>query len=221
VNGSTNNSDSVMGHPSYTCGQMLPEERNVVARSRAAKILVTGAYGTGKSTLVRHLVRELSQSGTSVARVDEVPRRCPYALNRDQTPLASAWLIGEQIRCEVEAATADVDVVICDRGMPDFISHTTPLRPQGEQDVFLIASVIDVARAWSRTYQLAFWASIDPGRPIEADGMRVVDRDYQQMLEREIVRTYGALGVRVRELPRELNDRVRFAVDAVRDILQR
>lgn len=190
-----------------------------VARSRAVKILVTGAYGTGKTTLVLELVDAMTREGLRVAHVDEIPRRCPYALNQDQTPLASAWLIGEQIRCEVEAATVDVDVVICDRGLPDFISHTTLLRPAEDRERLMIASLVEVARAWSRTYELAFWATIDRNRRIQADGMRIDDPRYQAYLQEEIARAYEKLSIPVHELPRELGDRTIFVMRAIRDIL--
>jgi predicted ATPase len=177
-----------------------------IARSSSKKILISGAFGTGKSTLVRLACAALRGTGIEVSALGETPRKCPYALNYDQTTLASAWLIGEQIRAEVEALISSAGVLICDRGIPDIVSHTTSLtteEPQAPLDV-----ITALGSGWAKTYDLVFWAKLDPTLPIEADELRLPDKNYQAFLEAHIGRAFEALQLNPVVLPRANEERV-------------
>ncbi|NOT00438.1 MAG: AAA family ATPase [Phycisphaerales bacterium] len=187
-----------------------------------AKVLVTGAFPTGKTTLCRQLKSLLEQNEIAVALVSEVPRRCPLPLNRDQTPLASAWLIGEQIRAEAEAATIGTpDVVVCDRGLPDIISHTFVLREDNPNWAAAIDLLVEMSVSWCRTYTAVWWARAAPCLPIEADGVRLADKDFQRTPESSLKLALGMLGIAHQELPSQTNARVSLIADRIRSLVRR
>lgn len=192
-----------------------------IALSSAKKILVAGAFATGKTTLAKRLLTVLAQEGIAGALVSDVARRSPFALNRDQTPIATAWMIGEQIRSESKAMVGRRPLVVCDRGMPDFISHTIVLDMATAGDRILTESLIELARAWGRSYDAVFWAKMDPGRAIDpAGGLRIVDKVYQGQLERAIENSFALLKMNPIVLPQETDERVRVVAAHVLQALK-
>lgn len=177
-----------------------------IARTSAYKILISGAFGTGKSTLVKLAVAALRQAGVPTSVLGETPRRCPFALNHEQTTLASAWLIGEQMRAEVEASIKAGGILICDRGIPDILSHTTPI--QSEEPQAPLKVIEEISASWATTYDLVFWAKLDPDLPIEPDNLRLSDKEYQALLEGHIEKAFVTLGLKPVVLPRSDSDRV-------------
>jgi hypothetical protein len=187
---------------------------SVIARTSCVKVLVTGAFATGKTTLSKLIKAELSGLGERVALLSEIPRRCRFALNREQTTLASAWLIGEQIRSEVEESIGDINYLICDRGIPDILSHTTAII--GEEPQAPFSTILAISKAWSTTYNYIYWTKSNPILPIEADGFRIVSKDYQFTLEKHLENAFALLGLVPTILPMETQDRVAFALDELR-----
>ena len=182
------------------------------------KILVSGEYSAGKTTLCRALREDMEKAGTTLEIVGEIPRRCPYALNRRQTHLATGWLFGEQIKSEVEACAANVDIVICDRGLPDYFSHTRTIAPNNKNEETLFRTLKDIAQGWSQTYDLVFWARHDPSAGISGEGVRVVDKSYQKLMQESIRATFSELGLVARELPPSTEERVAFIMHAMEEM---
>src|SRR5438046_1871174 len=87
------------------------------------KVVVTGAYSTGKTTLVDVLAGALARDGISREVLPDISRRCPMPLNTSQTDDTTLWLIGSQVSGEVAAAATGAEVILCDRGIPDILSH--------------------------------------------------------------------------------------------------
>ncbi len=56
-------------------------------------MVITGAFSTGKTSLVDSLADALTGLGLTVARVPDVARNCPVPLNTGQTDDASLWLL--------------------------------------------------------------------------------------------------------------------------------
>jgi GTPase SAR1 family protein len=195
---------------------VITDIRKVRAMSSAIKVLVSGAYATGKTTLCWKVCEQLDAKGVSWKLVSEVSRRCPFLLNRDQTFLASAWLIGAQIREESEQMVGDHSVLICDRGVPDILSHTTVIEPFGDSDKRLREIIIRVCREWGRSYDAIFATTIDAARGIEVDCMRVPDRDYRRLLEQSIFDALTMMDVAPTVLPRGTDERVSIVVDYIK-----
>ena len=49
--------------------------------------------------------------------VSEVADRCPFPLNEDASTVAQRWIWREQLRAELHAMNAGLDVIICDRSV--------------------------------------------------------------------------------------------------------
>jgi predicted ATPase len=167
------------------------------------KVLICGAFGTGKTTLVT----EVLIANNRGCLVPDVARGCPYPVNRDQTLPVSLWLLGEQIKSEsATLARGQVPFVICDRGVPDILSHTLALisvSPSPLSDVF-----VELSKAWARTYDLVFWAKRDSSRFIEPDEMRLSDPDYQQQMENLLAEALTMLSLHFEVLPSGQDERV-------------
>ncbi len=144
----------------------------------------------------------------SVELVAETARRCPLPLNKKQTPLASSWLLGEQISREAEAIAKNPRFVLCDRAVPDIISHTTVLESFDEAQRDIYDAVIGMGGRWIRTYECIFWARLDPGRPVEPDGYRIADKEYQILLERSLSEVFKRYDAKPIALPQETQDRL-------------
>ena len=172
------------------------------------KALVSGAFATGKTTLVRGLVNRFCQERINAVEIVDCARKCPFPLNRDQTLIASAWLIGEQIRSETAATRTNPHVILCDRGVPDILSHTFQNRPHQERQSTLLNIIQDLALAWSKTYDLVFWATIDPKNPIQEDELRITDKQYQADLQHSLRKAFSALRIAPVKLPRKTEDRI-------------
>ena len=148
------------------------------------KVLVTGAYSTGKSTLSGALQKELLNDcpGNSVALVKGVARESGLNLNLDQTAETTAWLLGAQIERERTVVSNYAhQYVVCDRGVPDILAHNLDAaqRGNGLHDETVIQSSI----AWCDTYDIVLLSLIDSAQAVEEDGLRIQDPVYRQRMQ--------------------------------------
>jgi nicotinamide riboside kinase len=176
------------------------------------KVIVTGAFSTGKTTLVGSLADALIGSGITVARLPDVARNCPVTLNSDQTDDASLWLLTTQISREIAAAFGMEQVLLCDRGVPDVLAHHLVVRERdGEGRVALLDRFLDI---WLETYDLILLSRVDESVPIMSDGLRDGDAAYRTMLDDYAARVLaGRKGVH--ELPFEGAQRLDYAREMI------
>jgi hypothetical protein len=145
------------------------------------KVLVTGAFSTGKSTLVGGLASNLRRR-YSVAVVPDVARQCPFALNDAQEEEGTLWLLTKQISNELEISLQRPDVLLCDRGIPDIVAHLEEARTRSAAGVrpdLLKPFLID----WCKTYELVFVSKIDSRIPTVRDRIRVPDHEFRAEME--------------------------------------
>jgi predicted ATPase len=153
-----------MGHFERRRGDM---ERRV-AQKHCRKILITGTHSTGKTDLVARLV---DRSPLNVVVVPEAARDCPFVLNRLQNYLSTTWLMATQVRSEIETQTRpDVDLVICDRGIPDILAYH-----EGAASCDELGQWLPVAINWISTYDRIFLAQADPDHAMAQDDLRLDD----------------------------------------------
>jgi predicted ATPase len=145
-----------------------------------AKVIVTGAFSTGKTSLVDALEPALLARGLSVLRLEDVARTCPFPLNEGQTDEASAWLATTQVSRELQAAAASPDIVLCDRGVPDILAHQEDLRATGRGG--LLETMRQFLERWCGTYSVVLASRVDPSIPPEEDGLRFADAAYRARL---------------------------------------
>jgi len=177
------------------------------------KVIVTGAFSTGKTTLVNALVPALSGRGLSVVLLDDVSRSCPFPLNEGQTDEASAWLATTQVSREIDAAAAAPDVIMCDRGVPDILAHQEDLRASGRGG--LLETMRPFLERWCGTYAVVLASRVDPAIPPEEDELRLADPAYRERLAEcaQIVLARFAEPVWLRHAPA---DRLAQALEAIR-----
>ncbi len=187
------------------CIQLYAHERRGVGGF--PKLLITGAFSTGKTTLVRALAASFVGERAAPCVLDDVARSCPFPLNEDQTWEASCWLVTEQIRREIEAYAGAPSLVICDRGIPDILSHHKLVAPR---DVLppLDEALVALCREWVSTYEFVLVSRIDERIAISVDEVRTPDPKYRRRLQDHLIEILRELRVDFVELPFALTDRV-------------
>ncbi|HQV04701.1 MULTISPECIES: AAA family ATPase [unclassified Novosphingobium] len=144
------------------------------------KAIVTGAYSTGKSTLIRALGTELRKDGLTIVELPDLARSCPFPLNEAQTHSASLWLLTTQISREIEASRGTETIMLCDRGVPDILAHYGE-HVQYEDDPWF-TSVSPLSERWISTYDVVLFSQVDENIPIAVDGLRSEDPSYRRLL---------------------------------------
>jgi hypothetical protein len=178
------------------------------------KVVITGPYCTGKTTLHRLLIQELTQGGLTVAALPDVARECPLPLNDLQSDYTSLWLIGTQIAREAAAALSTADVVLCDRGIPDILAHHQDVTERDGETI--LASMQGFLENWLETYDILLYSTVDYSKPIEPDGLRLVDETFREKLAGYAWNTVEPLGERLIVLPVEGGARLPVALQAIK-----
>lgn len=177
------------------------------------KVIVSGAYSTGKTTLVESLSAELRNVGLTVTALPDVARGCPMPLNQAQTNDASLWLIGMQLARETEAVAAGPAIVLCDRGIPDILSHLDEAASRGGMgSVGLMRPFLD---RWLESYDLILYAQLNESTPIEPDGVRLEDHDFRTLMAGLAQRIVAPLADRTVVLPSDKDARCVAAFQAI------
>jgi nicotinamide riboside kinase len=143
------------------------------------KVLVTGAYSTGKSTIVRRVAQHLKIAGLKVMVLDDVARSSPYPLNKDQDDDGTIWLATTQISRELHSMQTTNDIVICDRGVPDILAHN--LDADARKDGIL-STILPFLNRWTTTYNIIFLSDVNKAIAIAPDGLRVLDEEYRNRM---------------------------------------
>lgn len=177
------------------------------------KILITGVFSCGKTTLVERLCQDeriVRSIGAAVARNDPA-RLCVLPLNKAQTIHTSIWLAGTVLTLESELEARGADLIICDRGLPDIVSHTYG----HTTDVKRQSGLIQMASWWSKTYAHIFRAHANPEIPVELDSLRMPSQRYRSQMDDLLTRALKETGTDVLDLPHSLEQRVDTIVDTI------
>ncbi|WP_257541853.1 ATP-binding protein [Sphingobium sp. CFD-1] len=145
------------------------------------KVIVTGAFSTGKSSLVEALALELTDIGLAVVRIPDVARTCRLPLNEAQTDATSLWLLTTQVAREIEAQAGPELVMLCDRGVPDILAHHRDNRPAAHGR--WLEAMGAFPKKWIATYDVVLFSRIDDNKSIAADGLRSEDPAYRKRLD--------------------------------------
>lgn len=87
-------------------------------------IVVTGAHGSGKTTLCERLKHAISREmGLDVIVGEEVAKSCPYPVGLETTRKAQDWIYETHCEMEAELRREERDVVIFDRTMLDNVLY--------------------------------------------------------------------------------------------------
>jgi predicted ATPase len=202
-----------------------PSDRSASAaesKEQGLKILLTGAYSTGKTTLAAALVQAVAELGIKASIRPDPARDCPLPLNTDQSFDASHWMVGSVLAGDALFSRGGSAVLICDRGLPDILSHTYGIAAdvQDQASAFGVNPLTRLCADWLRTYDFVFRTKIDLEMPIVEDGLRVADRNYQLQMDSMLTRALGSTGAAYSWLPPTLPDRVNMIMGAISSNLE-
>ncbi len=180
------------------------------------KVIVTGAFSTGKTTLVAALEENLERAGVAVTHLIDLARECPLPLNEMQNDEASLWLLTTQISREIEASQRTEDVLLCDRGVPDIFAHL--LDHSGSHGADWLETIVPFVNKWITTYDVVLFSRVDEMIAIVPDGLRSEDAAYRTRLDK---RAIEALSLRsnVIELDNAFKVRLAQALEAIKRFL--
>ena len=154
------------------------------------KVAFVGTHGVGKTTLCFDLAAQLKRLDLGVDLVKEVARRCPLPINEGTTLDAQRWILHTQIAEEIEAS-ADYEVVICDRSVLDnyaYLVARVGRRPELDP----------LVRDWVRGYHALFKVPVLDAPTF--DGKRAVSVGFQQEIDTIIDALIAEFGVPVYRL---------------------
>lgn len=173
------------------------------------KVLITGAYSTGKSTLIAEVSKSLEACGIATLILSDSSREISFPLNRDQGHDTTLWLLSWQISKErfSNSLGTNYRVVFCDRGVPDILAHNLEASRRGQELQSEVA--LKAALNWCSSYDLSFLSTIDEAIPVQEDGVRVADPNYRTLMGEFAIQTTAYL-TRCQTLPIALEERVNF-----------
>ncbi len=141
--------------------------------------VISGAHGSGKSTLVKRVSDHLKETGVPFVSVSEVARLCPYPVGEKSTSLAQQWILYHQAFTEIILGQLRLPVIL-DRCVVDHYSYY--IHWNAGPEIFL-ESFLD---RYQRVFKL-------PARRefLVSDGLRPIDIEYQRKIDRVITAMYG------------------------------
>jgi predicted ATPase len=173
------------------------------------KVLICGAFSTGKTTLVAAMRAAISQERwSSIDVIADVSRSCPLPLNKGQKSAATVWLLGRQLQREAECSVDEEALVLCDRGIPDLLSHYywAVRHANAVKEIEFCA----FATKWIETYDRIFLSRVNPDVLIEPDSLRVEDEIYRKELDQIIFDLLRDSNVEFHILPHDERERIQF-----------
>jgi predicted ATPase len=175
------------------------------------KILITGVFSTGKTSLIKLIKDKLEYNNKKTLVINEVARENPYALNLKQDLISTSWMVMRQLQNELQTDTKNYDFIIFDRGLPDIIPHTEYI----SNDKLFLNQLKLLAVESCKRFDYIFLSKISKKDKIEDDGIRIVDYNFQKELERLHIDCLKLLKVSYIELPETNNERVPFIISQI------
>ena len=161
------------------------------------KIALTGAHGTGKTTLANELTSKLASLGRLRA-CREAPRLIADSVGDQEffrrgnnTPERQGMIFLEHV-LEEQRQGADCDILVTDRTLVDHLAYTTVLFPTGEQSREF-AVYKRIAFETLAGYAAIFKVPIEFS--LVDDGVREADVVFQAAIDRKIDELYAEAGL--------------------------
>ena len=160
------------------------------------KVGITGAHGTGKTSLAHSLVGHLKELGFNAGYIREFVRDCPLPVGteKENSTAAQIWILCRQLIEELEASHK-YDILICDRTVIDnyayLLWNLRAGRPASEELQKIGASILD---SWAHTYDFIIKLPITV--QLSADGFRSTDVKWQQEIDSIITEILAAKNVK-------------------------
>lgn len=122
------------------------------------KIGITGTNNTGKTTLSYDLAGTLRAAQYKAEISHESVRCCPLGTKTEASVCSQIWILGNQIKSEVELSTNE-DIVICDKTAIDTFcyglwAYNKNPNVQNRNELECLKSL---AIEWTKTYNVIFY----------------------------------------------------------------
>lgn len=157
------------------------------------KIALTGAHGTGKTTLIRQLPSILSSLGKiNICReaprlIIDLVKDAEYFRRGNNTPQRQALIFAQHLLEERQQING-ADVIITDRTLVDHLAYTSVLFPEflntSEYKVYKYLAITSLT-----SYDLLCKLPIE--FPVEDDGVREGAVEFQREIDRAIDNLYA------------------------------
>jgi predicted ATPase len=163
-------------------------------------IIISGAHGTGKTTVAYLLAGKIKMTTRADVRVKtELARECPFQFcqNQDGKEIkagteAQWWIFASQMLRDLENSR-DIDrITICDRGLVDVIGYSSAL---GFHNVAFAMMQVAMAMDIKNIYNHVIFMPISD-MPLVNDGCRSLDRGFQQEVEHSILSAWNEIGIK-------------------------
>lgn len=179
------------------------------------KILITGVFGSGKTSLINLIKNKLEFLNKKVLVYTEVARECPFDLNYNQNLISTSWLVMRQIEKEMTTLDEDYDFVIYDRGIPDIVAHTNTILKEGEEDDLIYKKLEDLGKVSLNNFNYIFLSKRSGDFNIQVDDIRIDDANYQIKLEGIHIEYLNKIKSKYIPLEDKNNDRLRQVLSVI------
>lgn len=164
------------------------------------KIAITGAHGSGKSTLITYVYSELKKKGLRVNLSPEVARSSLFLAANEKIPKMQMDLFGRQIAIEM-TYSRNCDILLCDRSIFDILMYTRLFFPDNPEAVSYTKSMASFCSEYKNTYAHIFVTTKlyssskvqDDIRPKEQKLQQEADENLRATLD-EFEKNYTLLG---------------------------
>lgn len=150
------------------------------------EIVVVGTTGSGKTTLIKKLKKELEIRNKTVEVVHEVARESPWAINEEADFMAQRWVFHQQILKELEAEYKNPDIILCDRGLVDNICYAERICDMTyPYPIIEFLQLYEISRFWSQKYDHIIYMPFNP-TGLTHDGIRSTNVEFAQDIDKRI-----------------------------------
>ena len=181
------------------------------------KVAVTGSHGVGKSTLINDILNYLNREAglsRSFKLLEETPRQAfklGFPINENNTPETQLWIFAKQLEMEL-VANDDYIVYKCYVDLLAYALHFFKER----QD--LINTLKDISSRAANKYDLVIY--LPTGEfPIEDDGVRSTDTDFQERVDKLVLKILVEFGINYVKITGNKEERLRRAIELIKVLL--
>lgn len=183
------------------------------------KIALTGAHGTGKSTLAKVLKEEINKAHLIASITPEVPRLICAIVNdkeyfrRENNSLLkqSLILIGQLII--EEQSKKNVNIQICDRTLFDHWAYSLSLFRKEIQEGDYIEIYEKFISDHCKSYDKIFYLPIE-FKPLD-DGIRESDENFQFEIDNLIVELYNKHDIQYQKITGSIENRCEIILQTI------
>lgn len=180
----------------------------------AVVIAVSGAHGSGKSTLTYQIAGALKVNNWSVGIVSEAARSSHYLMSGNRGPEMHLEVFSLHVLREIRAARI-YQIVVCDRSIFDFLAYAYVRFPR---DSYATKAMAAFGTHYRGTYNLILKTTASYGNA-DRDVIRATEHTMAADMDAALTGIYTDFGIPYLSLPKQ--DALEVAMSAIVPILHR